>query len=796
MRADLHVHCKYSSKSADQVLKKFGTQESYTEVEEVYRTAKSNGMDLVTITDHNAIGGALELVRHHPDDCFLGVEITTCFPEDGCAVHVLVYDFTEEQFTHMDRIRGDIYELRDYIRREGLPYSVAHATYSVNGKLSLSTIEKLILLFDVFETINGTRVATYNDLLKKVLLGLTPEKIGELRDRHGIDPFSDTPWIKGFTGGSDEHAGLFIGETFTSGEASTKEEFLRALRRGRTDSGGRSNDYRTQVYTFLKIAYHFSRTKKARGMRQVWNEICGAIFEGAPLNWKTQLKIEHLKRSRRGKTRIIASQASRLIKRLVQDPPLSHREKIDLIYTTVAGFEDDLFIANFDGFREAFVRADIMKLFSSLTAAFRALFLSLPFLGTFRHLHQSSRIMDEFRQAFLGPRALGDKKVLWFTDTFGDLNGVSVTLDTVVARAAREGIRVRLAVTERKDLSPAPHLLGLPTVYEYVPEFYPDYCLRFPSLLKSLERISVEAPSEIIVSTPGPVGLLGLLASRLFGIPCRGIYHSDFTRMTELSLSGGSFASLVQGYTRWFYGAVDEVLVPTHEMMKALVVRGYDRERMRIFPRTIDLELFSPVPGERDALRRDWGLEEGMTLLYVGRVSRDKSLGVLLEMYRELVRRGGRVNLVIAGDGPMLEELRQECREEGRVRFAGRLKPEELPLLYSFSDILVFPSTMDTFGMAVLEAQACGLPALVTNMGGPQEVIVAGETGTVLPAGKPLVWVEEVLRIRRLMEKEPAAYEQMRRRAREQVRSRFSWDRVLRDFFSDPQAKGLSQSGS
>ena len=151
LKADLHIHSRYSSNPADPVLRKFGTQESYTEIAEVCRQARERGMGLVTVTDHNTAEGAFQLVEEHPADAFTGVELTSCFPEDGCAVHILVFDFTREQFAELDRLRTDIYQLRDYIRKEQLPYSVAHATYSVNGRLSLAVIEKLILLFDVFE---------------------------------------------------------------------------------------------------------------------------------------------------------------------------------------------------------------------------------------------------------------------------------------------------------------------------------------------------------------------------------------------------------------------------------------------------------------------------------------------------------------------------------------------------------------------------------------------------------------------------------------------------------------------
>ena len=120
--------------------------------------------------------------------------------------------------------------MRDYIRKNKIAYSVAHATYSVNGKLKFEHLEKLILLFDVFEGINGSRIKLGNETWTNVLENLTPERIDELKAKYKIEPFSSDPWIKGFTGGSDDHAALFIGRTYAETEADTKEELLEQLK--------------------------------------------------------------------------------------------------------------------------------------------------------------------------------------------------------------------------------------------------------------------------------------------------------------------------------------------------------------------------------------------------------------------------------------------------------------------------------------------------------------------------------------------------------------------------------------
>jgi hypothetical protein len=148
VQADLHVHSCHSKHPGEWILQRLGAQESYTPVETIYRQAKEQGSAFVTLTDHNTIDGALELCRAHPEDCFVSTEATAYFPEDGCKVHTLCYDISPAQFATIQRARENICNLRDYLRQEDIACSVAHATFSVNNRLTLDHIEKLLVLFD------------------------------------------------------------------------------------------------------------------------------------------------------------------------------------------------------------------------------------------------------------------------------------------------------------------------------------------------------------------------------------------------------------------------------------------------------------------------------------------------------------------------------------------------------------------------------------------------------------------------------------------------------------------------
>jgi hypothetical protein len=180
----------------------------------------------------------------------------------------------ERQFDEIQKVRKDIYELRDYLREQELAHSVAHATYAINGKLKVSHLEKLILLFDIFEGINGGRNEISNVAWLKMVTNITPDHIEEFYSKYRIEPFSQTSWLKGFTGGSDDHAGLFIGHTCTVTDALNIFALLESIRSRKIFPEGRHNDYQSLAFTIYKIAYDFSKKKRKKG-----NKIYERVFD-------------------------------------------------------------------------------------------------------------------------------------------------------------------------------------------------------------------------------------------------------------------------------------------------------------------------------------------------------------------------------------------------------------------------------------------------------------------------------------------------------------------------------------
>lgn len=130
----------------------------------------------------------------------------------------------------------------------------------------------------------------------------------------------------------------------------------------------------------------------------------------------------------------------------------------------------------------------------------------------------------------------------------------------------------------------------------------------------------------------------------------------------------------------------------------------------------------------------------------MGRVSREKNLDVLTDAFRTISPLRAELHLVVVGDGPYLNEMREKLAGYP-VTFTGYLEGEELAQCYASSDVFVFPSSTDTFGNVVLEAQASGLPVIVTDFGGPCENLIEDKTGLIVEAGNADAMARAILRL-------------------------------------------------
>jgi len=790
-KADLHVHSKYSNHPSEWFLQRLGASESYTEPEFIYQAAKEKGMDFVTVTDHNRAEAAFLLKEKYPKDVFTGVESTAYFPEDGCKVHILIYGFDERQFDEIQVHRHNIYDLREYLHENRLAYSVAHASFSVNGKISLSHLEKLILLFNVFEVRNGGRNRFHNETWTAILSELTPDKMNDLYRKYRIKARGEDPWVKGLTGGSDDHAGLFIGQTYTQGRAGSTDEFVQSIKERKTEVGGRHNNYKSLAFVFYKIAYDFSQKKKGLPSTSFLGQLTEFILEKKGLGKKNKFLLRRARSSSGKNGRRFYRLLADLINELGQHRTSPLDIRLNLVYGKIADIADEFFKILLQSFEKDLRNGDLISLIKNISASIPGIFLSMPFFSTVKLMSENRRLLTGMQAFYGAKKARGPKKLLWFTDTLSDLNGVSVTLQKIGNLALERGLPLHIISSSaggENMMGAEIKGINLPSIHSFQLPGYESYSMRIPSVLNSLEKIYQLDPDEIIISTPGPIGLLGLLAARLLNVKSVGIYHTDYTRHALKFIPDESVAQLLENLTRAFYSAMDEIRVPTKEYIQILVSRAFSPDKMRLFRRGIDSRIFSPQPKARERVQKRYGLAEGLNLLYVGRVSKDKDVDFLLQVHRALLEKGETVNLMIVGDGPHLKDLKAKAKGNQGIHFPGRLDYRKLPEIYSAADLFLFPSTTDTFGMAVLEAQACGLPALVSDQGGPKEIIRDHRTGFVVEAGSIHAWAEKIFFVCQMMRSSPWRYSRMKEEARQHVLQDFSWDQVMKDLFYEEDA--------
>jgi glycosyltransferase involved in cell wall biosynthesis len=288
------------------------------------------------------------------------------------------------------------------------------------------------------------------------------------------------------------------------------------------------------------------------------------------------------------------------------------------------------------------------------------------------------------------------------------------------------------------------------------------------------EWMARENVSEVIISTPGPVGLAALAAAKALGLRTAGIYHTAFPQYVKILTDDAFMETLTWNFMHWFYTQMDLVWVNSEDYRKEWVDRGIPPERIKILPRGLDIDLFHPTRRD-ESFWKERGLRQGeLAMLYVGRVSKEKNLDLTVTVARRVAEAG--VRPVFVGDGPYRAEMERLLPD---AIFTGVLSGVDLAIAYASADFFVFPSTTDTFGNVILEAQASGQATVVSDVGGPRDLVKDGENGFVTKAFD----VEQIVDRVNQLASDPKLRERMGIAARSAVETR-DWAAAFERFWS------------
>lgn len=382
-----------------------------------------------------------------------------------------------------------------------------------------------------------------------------------------------------------------------------------------------------------------------------------------------------------------------------------------------------------------------------------------------------------------------------FTDTFlPKIDGIAVSVDHFCRLLAEKGHRFTICCPkysdgEDPDYGPAIQIYRFKNTS--LPS-YPDVKVVLPSQKKILRAVRDFDADLIHIQTPGLLGQYGVLAARMYGIPLVGTYHTlvseqetylSFYRLlkvdkllnyfkankkvkkrleklerVEQATTGGLKKALIWKLTNGLYETCETIITPSEMIKQELLEHGV-KKPIAVISNGMDFTLF-----------RNGAVKEAPQrpprLIHVGRISFEKNVEIVLRALALLKERFPGISLDVYGDGPALTSMKIEARHLGLlhdVTFHGFVSRETLPDVYPNYDLFLTASTMETQGLVVLEAMACGLPCVGVNAFALPELIQEGRNGYVVQPGHHIDMADRVERIL----KDPVLYRDFSRQSLE-----------------------------
>lgn len=271
-----------------------------------------------------------------------------------------------------------------------------------------------------------------------------------------------------------------------------------------------------------------------------------------------------------------------------------------------------------------------------------------------------------------------------------------------------------------------------------------SYIPRFLNGLYSFQR-EEETRYDLIHSHYWLSGMVGATLSREWNAPHVTTFHT-LAKTKMRARPGEREPQLRQDIEGHVMSVADGIVVSTDEERQD-VIRHYDapRRNVHVIPAGVNLEMFQPV--DRDAARAELGIREERVILYVGRIEPLKGIDILLRAIPMLEygqdpasSTGKALRVMVVGGNPgndaeldRLKSLTAELGISDYVTFTGSVPQNTLPTYYSAADVFVLPSHSESFGLAPLEAMACGTPVVVSRVGGMKTFVNSGENGYLVP---------------------------------------------------------------
>lgn len=687
VRADMHCHSTASQLAKLGIQRSMGLPECATPPQEVYELAKRRGMDFVTITDHDTIDGCLELAEL--PDVFLSEELTAWFSGEPQAVHVLCYGITPEDHEFLQANARELETCAAYLHEREITCALAHPFFAVAAPLTARHRRRLAELFGVWETRNGSRARELN---------MPAAVYIETHGGTGI-------------GGSDDHAGVDIGRTFTeTPTASTPEQFLRHIRDGRASSRGDQGSAAKWAHAALALA---TRALIADGSA---TEAPDPINPGAVLSIAERVVSDGAVRGGEASDELGAAEARALLRAWLDSVELS-ADPGQLIETMQEdGFSHLDFARRARRIHERRLREAVGSLSEAAIAGegmgeaasglFKACLPAIPYVP-------ATAILGS-EKARLSVREDEPGRVGLVIDGVGSMHGVTHTIERIREHGV-PGWEVEVIGTDPSVDR------RLPAVAEVAIPFDEGLTIGVPSVPELVTTLAEGRYDLVHLISPGPAGIGAALTARIGGLAVCGSYHTELATYAGLRTGDAQVELGVRMVLSLFYRGCEIVLSPSPTADESLISLGIEPERIGRWARGVDISLYDPAKADPAAYPGE------VKVLYAGRLTTEKGVDLLVDSFLHARERDPRLHLLLAGGGP--EEAMLRVRLGEHATFLGWLDREALARAYASADIFLFCSRTDTYGQVIVEAQASGLPVVAVGEGGPLSLIRDRRTG-------------------------------------------------------------------
>lgn len=804
LKIDLHCHDLNSDEPSVNIGRLIGARETWIRSDHLIETQKRNGATAHTITNHNNARSCFEL-QDAGLDILSAAEFDCMLNDYNIGLHVLTYGLQPHQVEPLKKLgKKSVYHFLDYTQEHDLPTVLAHPLYiysRASQPLPIEAWEKMVLLFERFEVLNGQRDYWQNKLVIDWLEAMTPERIHEIADRHQLSPtrYCQQPYKKSFCGGSDDHMGFLSGCTGTLIHVPNLKEALKyssradlvleGLRRGTIAPYGPCGDPRKMGTAFIDYFCQTVINIDDPGLVRLFlhkgssNEKISAFFitnlifeirrhkyamnffhafhnalKGQKLNWLKTFKVSKAYRPLIKEINTIADHInhcdseqvhekidesihrvfyslSKIIHTRVEESLSSSKyydsdEDIDLM-SIIDHLEVPLSIRSLTSDQSAKSHRDmtninLTKLLDRLyfPVLIGAIIIIANFLSS-NAMYSNRELLNRFSHRF--GKNKPQKRALWLTDTYADKNGVSFSLQLKLKEIQEQNLPIDFLICH-PTLKAEPHLKVIRPLWEFNVPFYKAQKLSFPDIIEIQKLFFEQGYDRIICSTEGPMGFVALYLKHAFNVPAYFYIHTDWMAFSQKIFSFKKESQdRLRRYLRFYYHQFDGLFVLNNEDRRWLASKKMNISNKKIYNthHWVDRTIFKPSNKTKKDVFPTISKDD-LVMLYVGRVSAEKGIADLIDIYECVKKTVPNLKLVVAGVGPDLDKLKSRVPS---VILLGWVDQECLPDFYSASDLFVLPSFFDTFGRVVLEAMSCGLPVAVYDYKGPREIIGNGNCG-------------------------------------------------------------------